>query len=86
MKLWWKVAHPSYVITEDDVDLSDKMATFAAPGPSDYQEPKYQFVQAGSEAELIASRSSDLNCTVLRGHMGAVVYKRLGDEIFRDGE
>lgn len=87
MKLWWMVAHPIYVITEDNEDLSDlQMTSVIGSYDNEYQEPMYQLKHTESEKELVKSQSADLNCTIQHGHNGPVIYKRLGDDIFRKGD
>lgn len=85
MKLWWRVSSPIFVITEDGEDLS-KIIWDRDLGVHSYSEPMYQFKHAGTEKKLIHSQAKDLNCTIRRGHNGPVIYKRLGNEIWKEGD
>ena len=63
MKLWWVVAHPIYVITEDNEDLSDLQTTSAIGSyDNEYQEPMYQLKHTGSEKGLVESLGSSCFC------------------------
>lgn len=86
MRLWWRAAHPVYVIVEDNDDLSEVIWNRDL-GEHSYSEPMYRKTEhTGTEKELIKLKSSDLNCTIYRGRNGPVIYKRFNADIFYEGD